>query len=247
MTEGLTSTYFPNYVTDTEQGLLEDLIVESVGIYGINCYYIARDMGNYDKIYGTDDSSSYSQNWMIAIYLKNVMGYIGDREFMSKFAGLEIRDQLTFSVPRRTFKSLIGDESGFSRPREGDLIWFPFHKKCFQIKFVNNFEMFYQIGSLNTWEITAELFEYSGETFDTGIDEIDALQKVSSNNLLDWSFMDENSNPLLDENGDYLMVDAYDIESIEPLDDTMALSNNALNILDFSDNDPFVNSFSHKI
>ena len=91
---------------------------------------------------------------------------------------------------------------------EGDLIYFPLNKKCFQIKYVNKFEMFYQLGALQTWEMTCELFEYSNENLNTGIPEIDSLQKKFSQNQFDWLLRDEDGNALLTEEGDYIVLES---------------------------------------
>jgi len=41
--------------------------------------------------------------------------------------------------------------------------------------FVEHEAIFYQLGSLQTWDISCELFEYNNETFDTGIPDIDSV------------------------------------------------------------------------
>src|SRR6266571_3751723 len=92
-----------------EQSLLDRLTQEVIQIYGMNVYYIARTGQNFDPIYGQSDITKFEQNWLIEMYLKNVMGFEGDREFMSKIAGLEIRDQVIFSVSRTRFADEIGD------------------------------------------------------------------------------------------------------------------------------------------
>src|SRR5476651_402330 len=139
----VTSVYFQNYKNNNEQDLLDDLIVEAVSITGIDMIYVARDLNDFDPIYGEDDSSSYTKTWMIAVYLKDVFGYSGDKELMSKLAGLEIRDQIVLSMPNRSFEKEIQREVGYVRPHEGDLVYFPFNRTIFQIKSVNQNEMFF--------------------------------------------------------------------------------------------------------
>ena len=112
MAVGVTSRYFQNY-NRLEQNLVESLINESIRIYGIDCYYIARNFNNLDKVYAQDDQSSYTYAWLIAIYLKNVLGFAGDREFLSKFAGLEIRDQVIFSILAEAIELLPTSRSTF--------------------------------------------------------------------------------------------------------------------------------------
>jgi len=249
MPYGTTSQFFQNY-NKSEQKLLEDLIVESIKIYGINCYYISRTFNNFNQLYGSDDQSSYTKAWMIAVYLKNVLGFTGDREFMSKFAGLEIRDQLVFSIPMRTFDGRIASDADFpslppnmngpaNRPREGDLIWFPFNKKVFKIMYVNLTDMFWQLGKLYTWEVTCELFEYSGEVFNTGIADIDRIQKEGDLNILSYTIKDTDGVPLQTVDEDYWVVDVY--EKKFPPQDNVIISNEANTYINWDDlnTDPF--------
>jgi hypothetical protein len=111
----------------------------------------------------------------VEMYIKNVDGFEGEGDFMSKF-GLEIRDRITFTVSRRSFASeILTQESNMVRPLEGDLIWFPLTRKMYTIKFVEHEAIFYQLGSLQTYDMTCELFEFNNETFDTGIPDIDQI------------------------------------------------------------------------
>ena len=202
-----TNFFFNNFQSSQEQLLLENLIIESIRIYGQDMYYIPRKLNNYDNVYGADDQSSYENAYSIELYIKSVDGFSGDGDFMSKF-GIEIRNQVIFSVAQRRFNEEIGEYTTQVRPNEGDLIYFPLNKKCFQIKYVNKFEMFYQLGALQTWEMTCELFEYSNENLNTGIPEIDSLQKKFSQNQFDWLLRDEDGNALLTEEGDYIVLES---------------------------------------
>ncbi len=235
----VTSLYFQNYKNSNEQELLDDLVVESVSIYGIDVYYVARDLNNFDIIYGEDDSSSYSKTWQVAVYLKDVFGYSGDKQLMSKLAGLEIRDQIVLSMPNRSFEKEIQREVGYARPHEGDLIYFPFNQTIFQIKFVNQNEMFFQLGTIHSWELTCELFEYSAEKFDTGIPQIDALQKGSSANLFDWALRADDGTPLTTEAGDYLLTDNYNLAVINIIADNAEINKESDTFLDWTEDDPF--------
>lgn len=232
------SFYFNNYKASGEQNLLEDLIIEAIKIYGEDMFYIPRNVNNLDQLYTADDQSSYTNAYLVEFYIKSVDGFSGDGNFMSKF-GLEIRDQVIFSIAQRTFSNEIGAYTAITRPREGDLIFFPLNNKCFQIKFVNKFEMFYQLGALQTWEMTCELFEYSDETFSTGIPEIDRIQTKSSTNILDYTIMTEQDEPLLNENDDYIEVEQYNLNVIQGTGTNDIMSNESSNFIDFSAKDPF--------
>jgi hypothetical protein len=197
-----------------------------------------RKLNNYDKVYGADDQSSYESAYPIEIYIKSVDGFSGDGNFMSKF-GIEIRDQVVFSVAQRIFNEEVGSFSSQTKPNEGDLIYFPLNKKCFQIKYVNKFEMFYQLGALQTWEMTCELFEYSNEQINTGIQEIDILQTKLSTNILDWNLMDESGNDLITEDDEYVVMEHSSLSDIIPAADNDAIQSESDLFVDFTAFDPF--------
>lgn len=246
-----TNFYFNNFQSSQEQLLLENLIIEAIKIYGEDMFYIPRKINNYDALYTEDDSSSYEQAFSLEFYIKSVDGFSGDGNFMSKF-GLEIRDQVVFSVAQRVFSEEVGSYTTQVRPQEGDLIYFPLNKKCFQIKYVNKQEMFYQLGGLQTWEMTCELFEYSNEKFSTGIPEIDSIQTNYSTDILDYALKDQNGDYLVTENGEYIVSEAYNLEIIAPGSENDIIqygqANSAFPIgsndfIDFSEVDPFSEGF----
>jgi len=233
-----TNFFFNNFKSSQEQLLLENLIIESIKIYGEDMWYMPRRLGNFDRLYTADDQSYYEQAFMLELYIKSVDGFAGDGNFMSKF-GLEIRDQVVFSVAQRIFSQEVGNTTDQIRPNEGDLIYFPLNKKCFQVKYVNKFEMFYQLGALQTWEMTCELFEYSDEIINTGIPEIDLLQLKKSTNIIDYSLMEEDGTPLMDEEGNYLVMEQYDIEIITGTGVNDTIQHEGEGFIDFTHVDPF--------
>jgi hypothetical protein len=233
-----TNFFFNNYQSSQEQSLLENLIIESIKIYGEDMYYIPRKLNNYNEILGADDQSSYENAYMIEMYIKSIDGFTGDGAFMSKF-GLEIRDRVIFSMAQRIFNEEVAMYTNQLRPNEGDLIFFPLNKKCFQIKYVNKYEMFYPLGALQTWELTCELFEYSGETMNTGIPEIDALQKKFDTNAYNWSIKDEDGNMLLDEEGNILILEGASIDDLIPAAQNDEIQAESDLFVDFSSQDPF--------
>ena len=242
-----TNFYFRNYDASNEQGLLEDLIIEAIKIYGEDMYFIPRKIGNYDKLYGADDQSVYDTAIMVELYIKSIDGFSGDGNFMSKF-GLEIRDQLVLSISRRVFNEEVGFVTKQLRPNEGDLIYFPLNRKCFQIKYVEAREMFYQLGALQTWELTCELFEYSNEVINTGIAEIDILQTKFSTNALDYALLTDDDYVLTNEDDDYIVLEEYRLEQIVPGadNDTIQYGDTNTNFpegsddfIDFTERDPF--------
>ena len=233
-----TNFFFNNFQSSQEQLLIENLVIESIKIYGHDVFYIPRKLNNYDDVYGADDQSSYEVAYPIEMYIKSFDGFKGDGNFMSKF-GLEIRDQVVFSMAQRIFNEEIGQFTTQVRPNEGDLIYFPLNRKCFQIKFVNKFEMFYQLGALQTWEVTCELFEYSGELLNTGIPEIDSLQKKFSTNILDWTINQEDGYEIKTEDGDYLILENASLNDLVMASDNDEIQSESDLFVDFSSSDPF--------
>lgn len=168
-----------------EQNLLEDLLIESMKIMGHDVYYIPRKIVKRDFILNEDVISSFDESFLIEMFVESVDGFEGDGDLMTKF-GLETRDQLTLVCSRRRWNSLIG-RHGYTndsvRPREGDLIYVPFSGGLFEIKFVEDKIPFFQLGgsgdtkgTIPTFKLTCELFEYSGQEIDTGIAEVDLIQ-----------------------------------------------------------------------
>lgn len=201
-------------------------------------YYVPRTLNNKDKIYGEDDVSTYDSATLVEFYIKNVEGFGGDGNFMSKF-GLEIRDQVTFVIAKRVFEEEVDQNSALIRPREGDLIFFPLNKKLFQIKYVDNKPIYYPLGALQTYELTCELFEYSGEQFNTGIPAIDDIQDKLSLNIFDYGVLTQDDFVLATEDGDYLVLETYKVESIDPFADNDSIETEADGFLDFTERDPF--------
>ena len=170
-----TNTYFRNFDARNEQELLHSLVTESIQIYGHDVNYIPRTLVNEDTILGEDSISEYKDAYSIEMYIKSVDGFEGEGDLISKF-GLEIRDQIVFSVARRAWE---GHDIGV-RPKEGDLIYFPLTEKLFQIMFVEHETPFYQTGALPTFDLTCELFTYSDEKLDTGVEEVDVIEQKQS-------------------------------------------------------------------
>jgi hypothetical protein len=201
-------------------------------------YYIPRVLNNYDSIYGADDQSSYETAYSIEMYIKSVDGFSGDGSFMSKF-GIEIRDQVIFSMAQRIFNQEVGTYTTQVRPNEGDLIYFPLNRKCFQIKYVNKFEMFYQLGALQTWEVTCELFEYSGETMNTGIPEIDILQTKFDINQYSWTIQTELGEYIVTEDSDLIVLEDSSPNDLIPAAENDEIQTESDQFVNFSAIDPF--------
>lgn len=233
-----TNFFFNNFQASQEQLLLENLVIESIKIYGHDIYYIPRKLNNYDEVYGADDVSSYETAYPIEMYIKSIDGFSGDGEFLSKF-GVEIRNQIVFSVARRIFSEEISQFTTQVRPNEGDIIWFPLNQRLFVIRYVNKYEMFYQLGALQTWEMTCEVFEYAGEKFSTGIAEIDEIQTKYNTDIFNWAILTESGDRIMTEESNYLVLEAAKTNTIAPSDNDM-IQQESDEFVDWTAQNPFV-------
>ena len=235
-----TNVFFSNFQASQEQLLIEDLVIESIKIYGHDVFYCPRTLVNKDEIYGEDSISKYNTQYMVEMYIKNVMGFQGEGDFMSKF-NLQIRDQMTLTIARRTFFDEIGNVESIDRPQEGDLIYFPLNKKIFIVKFVEHEAIFYQLGALQTYDLQCELWEYSNEVLNTGIEDIDKLQKQYSFDMSAYGITTEDGYFIKDEDGYDLIQEQYNFSTQvgDSLEDNDEIETEADNILDFSERDPF--------
>ena len=160
--------------------LIEDLVIESIKIYGYDNFFIPRTIVKEDDLFGEDVLSKFDNALPIEMYIKNVEGFDGEGEFLSRF-NIEARDQITFSIAQRRWQEEIDvtnrkvDEQGESinRPTEGDLIFFPLTGQLYEIKYVDKQPIFYQMGQLQMYDLRCELFEFSHERIDTGVKAID--------------------------------------------------------------------------
>lgn len=168
-----TNVFFQNYDYFNEQELIDDLVIESIQIYGVDVIYITRSLQAVDELLNEDDLSIFDSAYDMEMYVKSVDGFEGEGDFLSRF-GLQIRDTATFTVARRTFERFATRiQTTLVRPNEGDLIYFPLNQKFFKIMHVEHESVFYQSGALQVFDLKCELFEYSNERFSTGFDYID--------------------------------------------------------------------------
>ena len=101
-----TNAYFKNFTYGREQDLIEDLTIEAIKVYGHDVKYMPRTIIDLDHLYGEDTLSKFDEAIDIEMYIKNVEGFEGEGDLLSRF-GLEIRDQITFTVARRRFDQAI--------------------------------------------------------------------------------------------------------------------------------------------
>jgi hypothetical protein len=171
------NVYF-SHGTSSEQNLYEDIIIESLRIYGHEAYYIPRSIVDTNEIFNEDALSKFGEAFQIEMYVDSVDGFEGDGNLLSKF-GLEVRSQISFVLSRRRWDQLIGrfgEATSSIRPNEGDLIYLPLVKGLFEIRYVDGDTPFYQLQNMPTYKLTCELFEYGNEALDTGVEEVDSFE-----------------------------------------------------------------------
>ena len=200
--------------------------------------YVPRNPVSIDVIYGEDPLREYMHAVPVEMYVKNIEGFAGEGDFLSKF-NIQIRDQITFSIARRVFSDEVGVLETITRPREGDLIFLPLNKKLFEIKFVEHEAIFYQLGALQMYDLKCELFEYNNEYFETGIEDIDKLMNNYSLDLSVFSIKTESGLNLTDEEEYAILQESYDINENDVLANNDELELEAESLLDFTERDPF--------
>lgn len=192
--------------SSNENMLLSDLIEEAIQIHGQNFYYIPRTLVAKDEILGEDRLSKFKKAYSIEMYVENPQGFMGQGEFVSKF-GLYIEQSLQLTMSRRKWFELVSRHGKTilpERPAEGDLIYHPIQKRLFEIKYVEKETGFWQLGQLQTFKLTVELFQYASERMETGIPEIDAFESLKSFDQTKLSITpDENGNVGVDSPDNY--------------------------------------------
>ena len=248
-----TNVYFDTGTT-SEQRLYEDLIIEQLNIYGQDVYYLPRKLANKDTIFGEDPASSFDDSYIIEMYVNNTDGFMGEQEIIKKF-GLELRDDIKFTVSKLRWETLISNNSDLqntTRPNEGDLVYFPTTKAFFEILFVEHEAPFYQQSALPVYQLSCTKWEYASERLDTGITTIDATEDALSTDTMNFQFTLENevgSFVLESDIGEtnYVINESFTMATQQPVDQGKAFeteagtntSSTADDILDFSERNPF--------
>lgn len=226
-----TSVYFRNYDNIYEQNLIDDLVIESIKIYGLDVIYVASSLpaGTTDEILNENDLRLFDETYDFEVYVKNVDGFEGEGDFLSKF-GLQIRDQITFTVAIRTWERFVTkDKQDLVRPKEGDLIYMPLNEKMFVVQDVEHESVFYQTGALQVYDIKCELFEYSGERFETGRDNIDEFYANEKENFDAGTTLEKLEE--LDSGADNLEFESFaddiiDFSELDPFSETIDIQDN---------------------
>jgi hypothetical protein len=167
--------------TREEQSLIQDLINEQLRMYGVEIYYLPRKYVTEKTIIKEVIESRFDDAYPIEAYVENFDGYADNTTILSKF-GIQATNEITLIVSKERFEEyitpLIKDMSNIklsSRPKEGDLVYFPLGDRLFEIKFVEHEKPFYQLQKNYVYELRCELFRYEDEVIDTDVDVIDDI------------------------------------------------------------------------
>jgi len=165
--------------SNTEQNLVQDLINEQIRMYGVEVYYIPRKYLTINTVIEEVVRSKFEDALPLEAYVDSYDGYGGQGTLLSKF-GIQDVDDLTLIISKDRYDSYISPLISASqntelatRPKEGDLIYFPLGDKLFEIKYVEHEKPFYQLQKNYVYELRCELFRYEDEEINTTIGEID--------------------------------------------------------------------------
>ena len=163
----------------SEQNLVQDLINEQLRMYGVEVHYLPRKYVTENKVIREVVASRFDDAYPIEAYVDTFDGSGDNPTLLSKF-GIEQTNEITLTISRERFENYISplmkneaDVKLTTRPKEGDLVYFPLGDRLFEIKYVEHEKPFYQLQKNYVYELRCELFRYEDEIIDTGVDEID--------------------------------------------------------------------------
>ena len=165
--------------SSSEQSLVQSLINEQLRMYGVDIHYMPRKYVDEKTIMKEVTSSRFDDAYPIEAYIDNFDGYGDNPTMLSKF-GITATNEVTLIISKERYETYISplmkNEDNIklsTRPKEGDLIYFPLGDRIFEIKYVEHEKPFYQLRNTYVYELRCELFRYEDEVIDTGVEEID--------------------------------------------------------------------------
>lgn len=170
--------YFNHYYATNEQNLIENMVIESIQVQGLDVAYLPRTQENIDALFNEDPTNTFDSVKYVEMYPASVEGFDGEQLYT--MFGNEFKKSATFVVSIKRFKEEYPD---FIRPREGDLIYMPITKAVFEIKFVDEESPFFEKGKKYAYELKVEAFEYSYEDIQTNDVDLDAI--LADMNIVD--------------------------------------------------------------
>jgi len=203
---------------ENEKRLHENIIIESLKIFGQDVFYMPRTLVNRDLIFGEDTTSKFDDSYAIEMYFESNEGFAGEQEIINKF-GLEIRDDTTLVVAKRRFEEHVSNNNNLiaaGRPNEGDILYVPLMNSFFEILFVEDQEPFFQLGNLPVYKLKVTRWEYASEKLDTGNEVIDQYEDNRTLDILQHKVSLEVGQVALDGEGSIMLEDYLDYASGQP-------------------------------
>ena len=175
-----TNSYFTHNTSTLERSLVDNLVVESIKIVGLDIKYLPRTNLNIDTLFDEAEKSSFSDAYTVEVVVHedNQTGLSGEGDLITRW-GYEVKDAIKVTVSKTRFEAVItAADSDIGKPREGDLIYFSLGdlQQLYEITFVEDQVPFYQLGSRYTYELDCSLFKFSDESFNTGDTNIDSVE-----------------------------------------------------------------------
>ena len=163
----------------SEQNLVQSLINEQLKIYGVEIYYLPRQYATTNTVIREVIESKFNDAYPLEAYVDTYEGYEGVGTLLSKF-GIQELDDLVLVISQERYSDYISpliknipNIELSTRPKEGDLIYFPLGDRLFEIKYVEHEKPFYQLQKNYVYELRCELFRYEDEVVDVGVDVVD--------------------------------------------------------------------------
>jgi hypothetical protein len=193
--------YFNFYTANNEQSLVDDLVSESIKQFAHDMYYLPRTGVNKDETLNEFEYNSFNTALPCEFYIKSSSSFEGQGMLLEKF-GLQIKNQITLTVSVKSFKEFIKPTTLKERVLEGDLIYVPMLKALYEVTYVETSMPFYQLGDLQSWDITLELYESANDVFNTSMAEIDdtynAMDDIANDPYDQGDDFETSSNTVLD-------------------------------------------------
>lgn len=203
-----TNPILDNFGDKTEQNILDDILIESIQFAGMDLYYLPRTRNNFDKVQYEDTQSSFEQAYLFEWYLDR-----DDSFEMPDFGaqGYFMNDSLKFQCSITRFRDEVyTKDATITRPKEGDLLFFPMNGRVFEITFVENKPYFYQLGELQLFEVDVRAFNMTNEVFNTGITEIDAIRPEVTSDTQDFVVKSDEGEIITGDDGAMVISDEFD-------------------------------------
>ena len=201
-----------------EKRLHEDIIIESLKIFGQDIYYLPRTLVNRDLVLGEDTSSRFDDSYLLEMYFETNEGFAGENEIINKF-GLEIRDDTTLVLSKRRFEEHVANKATLTasgRPNEGDVVFVPLLNSYFEIQFVEDQEPFYQLGNLPVYKLKVTRWEYANEEINTGNEILDQTEDKYTLNTIAHRTSLEYGQEVLTGAGSIVLEDYHDYATGQP-------------------------------